>query len=271
MPDPRFLVVIETQRVKSFLFASRILRETRGASLLLDRLNRIETRKLIAPMQGEEIYLGGGSGRVLFATRAAADAFATAVTDLYRAETPDARVSVEVVERAARDQESFPAWVARGVGESKKNKLARFEAVPLLGGRWLRPCTSCGHEPAEHIPLGDAQGEHRLCRTCRRKRDEVRRFYRHVKRNYDRGEAIPSAAELRHDWPDFVLTTLAEEIERRFGTEVRTLLPTDFDDIGSGSRNYFALIYADGNLMGETIRQLAAQFPRDAEARQAYT
>ncbi len=42
---PRALVVIETQRVKGYLFASRLLRETRGASLLLDRLNRIEARE----------------------------------------------------------------------------------------------------------------------------------------------------------------------------------------------------------------------------------
>ena len=47
MLSERFLVVIETQRVKSYLFASRFLRETRGASMLLDRLNRAKTRDLI--------------------------------------------------------------------------------------------------------------------------------------------------------------------------------------------------------------------------------
>ena len=43
MSEFRYLAVIETQRVKGYLFASPILRETRGASLLLGRLNRSET------------------------------------------------------------------------------------------------------------------------------------------------------------------------------------------------------------------------------------
>jgi hypothetical protein len=47
MGDNQVLVVIETQRVKGYLFASPILRETRGASLLLDQLNRTETKKLL--------------------------------------------------------------------------------------------------------------------------------------------------------------------------------------------------------------------------------
>ena len=65
----RFLVVIETQKVKSYLFASPIMRETRGGSVLLDSLNRKETKMILKGLgiiHHEEIYLGGGSGRVLF-------------------------------------------------------------------------------------------------------------------------------------------------------------------------------------------------------------
>ena len=42
-----FLVVIETQKVKSYLFASPIMRETRGASVLLDLLNRKKTKEIL--------------------------------------------------------------------------------------------------------------------------------------------------------------------------------------------------------------------------------
>lgn len=164
MSENRFLVVIETQRVKGYVFASPILRETRGASLLLDTLNRTTTQKLLEKHfpDAEVIYLGGGSGRVLFTYGKDAHAFAEQVRTLYREQTGNARISVEVLERQSLDgkDESFPAWVSRGVRESQQNKLARVEAVPMLAGRWIRPCSACGQEPAEHIPLPDVQGTH---------------------------------------------------------------------------------------------------------------
>jgi hypothetical protein len=232
-PAPGILVVIETQRVKGYLFASRVLRETRGASLLLDRLNRIEARKLAEQAGGEVIYLGGGSGRVLFGAPEAAEGFARSVRQLYREQAWGARVSVEVVAR--REGESFAEWMARGVAESQAEKLGGGAPVALLGGRWVRPCTSCGREPAEHIPRADVQGRHQLCASCRGKREMVRAFYRIEKRNWDRGLPVPRAAELKRRWPDFALTTLAETVEREHGG-ARTLLPVDFDDIGERSR-----------------------------------
>jgi hypothetical protein len=57
MNSHRVLVVIETQRLKGYLFASPFLRETRGASLLLDRLNRQQTRSLLDRTEGEPVYL----------------------------------------------------------------------------------------------------------------------------------------------------------------------------------------------------------------------
>jgi hypothetical protein len=53
----RYLAVIETQRVKGYLFASPVLRETRGASLLLDRLNRRETQAILETTGGEGVQL----------------------------------------------------------------------------------------------------------------------------------------------------------------------------------------------------------------------
>ncbi|HEY6324781.1 MAG TPA: hypothetical protein VJA16_24810 [Thermoanaerobaculia bacterium] len=267
------LVVLETQRVKSYLFGSRYLRETRGASLLLDRLNRVDTRTLLAQPEfrgAEVVYLGGGSGRLLFPSREPAEAFADALLALYRDRTEDARISAEVLDRLPG--EAFTTWVARGVAESQSNKLGRVAALPVLGGRWLRPCTSCGRRAAETIPPPDVQGRHALCASCRHKRETIRNFYREAKRNYDLYTPIPRRRQLERRWPASVLASLAAAGAARFGEEVRLLLPVDFDDIGARSRprNYFALIYADGNRMGETIREIGAQASGDEEAKAAY-
>ncbi len=265
--------MIETQRVKGYLFASSILRETRGASLLLDQLNRSETRKLLEDYKGcsEEIYLGGGSGRILFESKDKAEEFAQRVRELYREKTANARVSVVALERRKNkdgQDESFPDWIARGVRESRENKLGRIEAVPMLAGRWIRPCSSCGKEAA-HAIKPDIQGTHHLCASCLYKRKKVQKFYNDTKRI---DIPIPALNRLRNEWPDFILTTLSETIKSDCDKEGRFLLPQDLDQIAEHSKpsNYIGFVYADGNRMGETIKDMGRNFPDDALAKQAY-
>ena len=271
MSKNRFLVVIETQRVKGYLFASPILRETRGASLLLDKLNRDETGRLLRKYLPHEcIYLGGGSGRLLFDSRSAAESFAQEVRQLYVKRTTSARVSVEVLQRL--ENELMSDWIARGVRESQKNKLARAEPHPIIAGRWIRPCSSCGKEPAELIPPPDVQGAHLLCMSCLQKREEVSDFYHGVKRNWDITIPLPPLRRLREEWPNLILTTLSERIDTQFGTGTRILLPQDFDQIGTESKpsNYIGFIYADGNRMGEVIKNIGKLFPADESCIEAY-
>ncbi|MGH9893170.1 MAG: hypothetical protein ACREA0_14510, partial [bacterium] len=266
MAEKRFLVVIETQRVKGYLFASPILRETRGASLLLDRLNRVGTKELLTG-NFETVYLGGGSGRVLFESKDDAERFAQAVRHLYRERTWNARVSAVVVERD-RDRdgrdEPFAAWMSRGVHESQQNKLACIDALTMLGGRWIRPCSSCGKEPAHQV-LTDVQGPHELCTCCWQKRDEVRRFYHDAKRNWSIDVPIASLNRLRKEWRNSILTTLSETVATGWATEQPICLPQDLDQIGRRSKpaNYIGFIYADGNRMGETIKRLGNACPDD--------
>lgn len=265
------LVVIDTHQIKSYVFGSRYLREVRGASLLLDRLNRVETRKVLSSEPtgaAEEIYLGGGSGRVLFADEAAARRFADEVEELYRRKTTNARISLRLVPR--QDGESFPGWMARGVLESRRNRL-RDQGVPLIGGRWIRPCSSCGQEPAQ-TTRRDIQGDHRLCSACLGKREEIKSFYEWPRHNWRLDVPIPAHATLREKTPDTILCSLAEAMESRFGPSCRVLLPQDFDQIGKQSRpgNYFGFIYADGNQMGKAIRAMAQEFTAEGEAKAAY-
>lgn len=272
----RFLVVIETQKVKSYLFSSPTMRETRGASVLLDLLNRRETARLLeecAPSGFEKIYLGGGSGRVLFEKEDEAYTFREKVLNLYRRRTMNARVAVEVVERCA--DETFPDWMRRAVGETQRNKLGRVEGVPVLAGRWIMPCTSCGSEPAEEMRT--EHGLLRLCRSCLLKRVEVANLYDDIKRvskefkpTENLRPLLKPASELaEHCAEEFIFTTLARRNEKE-GFSV--LLPQDLNDIGNRSmpHNYIGFIYADGNRMGEVVKHLAEVFRDEQSAKPAY-
>lgn len=269
------MVVIETQKTKSYLFASPFMRETRGASVLLDLLNRKRTRELLAGPEYprgsfEEVYLGGGSGRVLFADSEHAETFRRSVLEMYRTETTSARVAVEVVPREADGDapESFARWVARGVERTGQHKLGRMEGVPILGGRWIRPCSSCGVDPAE--TMKPEHDNHHLCRSCLKKRVEVNRLYRETKPG-SRGLPLKPEAELvRLYTKGFIFSTLAHYCEA-LGFRVR--LPQELNDIGDCSHpsNYMGFIYADGNRMGEAVKRIGQQFNEGSEVKRAYT
>jgi len=267
----KYLVIIETQKVKSYLFASPTMRETRGASILLDLLNRKQTRELLkefTPTTVEEIYLGGGSGRVLFEKKTDAEVFKQTLEERYRRVTVNAKVSIELFE--GQRNEAFPDWVSRGVGESRKNKLGKSECIPLLGGRWIMPCSSCGREPAERSL--QEHGAHRLCRACMLKRESVNYLYQAIKpgESRERKRRLKSSVDLADLYSaEFIFTTLVRYCEAR---KCSVALPQDFSDIGKASRpaNYMGLIYADGNRMGETVKDLGRLFPRDEDARIAY-
>jgi hypothetical protein len=268
--DMRFLVVIETQKVKLYLFASPIMRETRGASVRLDWLNRNKTKKVLEDEyedRHETIYLGGGSGRILFGTKSDALSFKDKILQLYRDETSNAKVSVEVVPK--KEGEEFSEWMRRGVRESQQNKLGRVERVAFLAGRWIRPCSSCGVEAAETVR--SEFGEHWLCQSCRMKRDEINTYlYRKVKPgegNLPRPlKDVDQIAERYTE--NFIFVTLARHAEERI------FLPQTFAQIGDKSRpkNYMGFIYADGNRMGEVVKHLGDRsfFSNDAEIKQAY-
>lgn len=269
----RFLVVIETQKVKSYLFASPIMRETRGASVLLDLLNRKKTDEILKTFDlrdYEIVYLGGGTGRILFRREEDAENFKSKVLNIYRQKTVNARVSVEIVQR--RDDESFTEWLSHGIRKSQQNKLGQSKGVPILAGRWIQPCTSCGLESAEQIL--HEHGEQRLCRACRLKRQEIsNHLYKKIKPGGKRKKQerlLKPTSDLEKHYTDrFIFTTLAQHAEDR---NCQIFLPQDFDDIGQVSKpsNYMGFIYADGNRMGEVVKNLGEKFTDEKEVRLAY-
>ena len=271
MPDQaafNFLVVIETQKTKNYLFASPAMREIRGGSLLLDRINRIEIAAILERYFShgdyEVIYLGGGSGRVLFREENAGRVFCSRVEAFCRKETVNGRIVGELV--AQLPGEPFSEWQARGLDRTNSRKTGRSEPMAQVAGRWIRPCTSCGSLPAEK--MFEEHGVHYLCTACLLKRLEVNNLYREIKPRESGLNPLKPAAELESIYSKaFIYTTLAEACENMSGG-CALLMPQDFNNIGDASRpgNYMAFIYADGNRMGETMRRMGRLYPATEEA-----
>lgn len=84
----RSLVALDTNHIKGYVFATDTLKEIRGASSLLDRLNRTVMQELAEsePYNGKMIYANGGSGLFLIDSDEATS-FGTQIQQEYRKTT----------------------------------------------------------------------------------------------------------------------------------------------------------------------------------------
>src|SRR4051794_19962265 len=91
----RFFLVTDTPGIKQFVFGTDALAEVRGASALLDRLNRVETecilRESLPPGTSlTVVYANGGTGQfIIDADRAAVERAVAALARKYREATGD--------------------------------------------------------------------------------------------------------------------------------------------------------------------------------------
>jgi hypothetical protein len=228
---PQALLAFDTDQIKRYVFATSALREIRGASALLDHLNRevMPRQVLQADPTAETIFAHGGAGLFLVdATRA--ETARRAVASAYRELTGGA-ASVTGVVLALPDGFDPERSDLRPLQRLLQLRLRMAkdwpaETAATLGLSHLRPCEACGEFPAadpERHPRGRAQSR-LLCRACQR------RLAGHSGLRGRVASELPDAAT----WPE------------------------SFADLGKLSRpsSYIGLVYADGNGMGREIEAL---------------
>lgn len=222
----RWLVSLDTDRVKEYVFATGRLREIRGASAILDHLNRTETKALIATHGGRKVFAGGGSAMASFASEAEARAFKEAVVALYADKTAAATITGIVIDyNSAAD---FRPIFKRAARLLRRAKDAGRRVPGMFASAWMSRCQRCGEYPVTHQLSPPGGVESGLCAACALKRQAA-----------DNGDIGP-AAHLRESG----------------GTVWNTLhVPDELGDVGRHSTpaNYIGFIYADGNGIGRLI------------------
>ena len=235
----KWLVSLDTDKVKEYVFATGRLKEIRGASALLDDLNRNQTRALGVSLGGKVIFAGGGSAMVEFAEKGKAEEFLAKVCALYPERTGTASVTgvIEEYDNDIKDRnkkDSFHSALQRAAAHLQKEKLAvgRIPSAVLSQPLWKR-CERCGIYPATDWDYDPAGGKIQICAICKAKREAG------TKHNQtgvvDRQSDNSPASRLKQSFQDF-----PEDLE----------FPNELNELG----NYIGLIYADGNSMGNFIR-----------------
>ena len=232
------LIAFDTNKIKNYVFATGTLKEIRGASALLDRLNRVDMPRLAG---GKTIYANGGAG--LFVVDTDGDEVIKTVGKAYRDQTLTASITGAMV-ALPEDESNVQAQLEtlRYRLRAKKDGFRSFElpvSHPLL-----HPCDSCGTQYATDYVDGEM-----LCSSCQKKRQEDARVKADIRR-WTSGTAKPDTQRL---WGRLI---------RQLGNLGYPITdhdrPEDFDTLGevSSPKGYMALIYADGDGMGREIEAI---------------
>src|SRR5437868_13306008 len=82
------LVALDTNHIKQYVFATDKLKEIRGASSILDDLNRRAMKRIAGEIGAEKVYTNGGSGLFLIhGDEKAAQEFGQRIQQEYGKET----------------------------------------------------------------------------------------------------------------------------------------------------------------------------------------
>ncbi len=220
------MVAFDTDRIKDYVFATGRLAEIRGASGLLEELNRRQTNQTILAVSSSAdiVYSNGGSALALVPT-SEARSIITAVEALYRRETLTATISG--VNIPYEPDQPFGEQVREAFACLRRVKDEKGLEPHMLVSPWLRICDACGQYPASH-----ADGDELICTAC-----NIKRTHGTQQRGIFWQEFLEAAQRVGDNrWRD-------------------DHFPRDLDDIAAVSRppGYVGFLYADANNMGKIL------------------
>ncbi|TMC18415.1 MAG: hypothetical protein E6J34_17170, partial [Chloroflexi bacterium] len=268
------LIAFDTNHIKQYVFGTNKLKEIRGASSILDRLNRVVmTQREKKYYDTQKIYANGGLGLFLVDSQQA-DKFGRYVQQEYK-EATGGSVSVSYVTQALPkdfklsdhipDRLDLLQWML----EKEKREVHQLIALP--SHPFIRLCSSCGVEYADaeieskYLIHDPGETDDLYCESCHKKRiqdkdvkDLITDFTKYGKRLKD--------AENKEQLWGTILTRLSE---LGYDFSDKPQRPDNFNVFRNfkGAKDYLGLIYADGNNMGRAFAQLTTLPQRKALAK----
>jgi len=161
------LIAFDTNQIKQYVFATDKLKEIRGASAILDELNREFMPKIV---KGETVYSHGGSG-LFVVERGCEQSTIAEVQRIYALHTGGAAsitgVSCELPDGFDRTNGDIrPLWGQLSI-RLNSVKARNLRAQAIVTHPLLRPCVSCGVFYGSEL-----RDTETVCLACACKRDK---------------------------------------------------------------------------------------------------
>jgi len=240
----KHLVVMDVPGIKGYVFGTDKLVEIRGASALLDNLNRYvipeRVKKRFGAARSSCVFAGGGAAQFIIEDthENILDEFQAIQGEVYR----QSGGALQIVIGKAPLIDNYGTSLKQAFHELEKNKYQKPGLPgPLLHTGYLRECESCSGMAV--AVKGFQENVRLLCEVCVEKE----------KMGREKGL-----------WDEFCTYVTRYNISPEQSWNWR---PDDFEKIGEccqARRGYTALIYGDGNAMGQIVKQIdtAERFER---------
>ena len=271
------LVAFDTDRIKSYVFGTDKLKEVRGASALLDKLNRKTMRteaRSFKDAQIHPIYTNGGQGLFVViadnANQIATD-FGKRVQREFM-QTTHGGASVTYVIQPLPDDlpDEIDALKDRDLStyfsllriQMEITKGTPSDTIALPSHPLMRQCDACGIRYAEEKVIeNDKQDDQFYCLSCREKQVEdsdIKQNLPGILKRYRNNDLNEKEILDKGVWEriTYYLKEAGYEFSP-FGEQLTPERPNDFNAFRpfTEAKEYIGLIYADANNMGEKVAQ----------------
>ncbi|GCE09300.1 Cas10/Cmr2 second palm domain-containing protein [Dictyobacter aurantiacus] len=273
------LVAFDADRIKGYVFGTDRLKEIRGASALLDKLNREMMRTEAKQVKDAEIipiYTNGGQGLFVVSADNAhtvAEDFGQRIQKKFSEETRGgASITYALQDLPANLPDTINALKRIDLADYFKliqvqmdfKKGSPADTVVLPSHPLMRPCDACGiRYAAEKGAEKNEPEDLYYCQSCREKQEEDHR----IKAQFQK------AADYVHNFKQYTEDNiLHQELWKRisyylqeasydffpFGSRFVPQRPSDFHAFRPlvEAKEYIGLIYADANNMGAKVTRL---------------
>lgn len=154
----RYIMTVETVKIKDFLFSTNKLRIIRGASYLLDYLNQVVVPKILKENKVKEediIYIGAGNAKFFIDTEEQAKNIAYQVKEAYRRQAPNSKVVVSYTEteyKANKDNSQNKRKIWEDIDRLAQNTaIEKSKGFSILNIDFIgiEKCELCGNNSAQ--------------------------------------------------------------------------------------------------------------------------
>ncbi len=273
------LIAFDTDHIKGYVFGTSKLKEIRGASSMLDHLNRDLTRNEAKKSQykATSIYMNGGSALFLIDIEKAEE-LGQAVQKLYREQTgggasisyaiqpiPDSYLSrsqniMHVEMPDVLELLRYRLRQAKDGGRVSQQKNETEDSyITHPSHPFLATCNSCGLAYAEDTRLDNDdpdEPEGRYCRVCIGKRDEDKNVRMHISDLIQAAHNHQGSSKTL--WGRILQAIMQPEPNKPvYLLPANTQRPKDFNVFRNFThgKEYLGLIYADANGMGKALER----------------
>ena len=264
----KYLVVIETVRIKQYLFSTNKLKLIRGASYLLDYLNSVVTREILEKndIKNENkniITLAAGNAKFIAKDKEEAEKIQTKILKAYKDMAPGIKLAHTILE--IKDSDSIADLLGRAAKKIAVDKNMGYSKANF-DLPFIKKCCCCGTEPVEINYESDIEknynkykalfDEEHLDNKLEERQAIIARLADWGNTDKDNGicsecfSKIFASTMIKPDKAGIGIYSLTNEKLKDTFRHAKTI--EDYAD----EKSFISFIYSDGDTLGEYLRGL---------------